>query len=367
MLITDNPKEFPGYPGFLFYAEEANDDMSNTWHLQKGLGKVRFIRWFYETNEGKIIANIQSHVFDVANENPTLVFGAAMFAYGLVDTINDVDMLVTAETIKKLAAFHGVEYILKKNNGLQSIFLSLPLCGTQVDFMAAVTVPSEDVIEPPLANTECSGLKVIDPFKQLSMYKALNRDKDQPKIKVLEESLQPLVRIQQEQGESLRLVDWKIISRFHREPCETNVIVVTDEEHLVDHLGSFLCVVFPSSDVRRCVASYRDMVSRYEQIVLRTEAKELLVVFLGCEPSDILKKTLTALNEGVVIISLPEPPQTPFSALYDVFLERYPSIKTETVESRVSSLDHWVDVKRTADRKIRQTLQDIINESSSSK
>lgn len=291
---SNTPTPFPGYPVFLFYAQEDND---TTWHMRKGLGLHRFLRWFNSTNEGNTIGRVQKYVQDLTGENPTLMFGSAVFAYGLTDTIKDVDLLVTPETIKKVAEAHSTEVEFKSSDNLKSLYLKLTLFGIEVEFLAAVTVvdhfnPGHPAIfEVKPQGDSRPGLCVIDPFQQLQIYKALNRDKDQTKIQALEKKLQPLVQLKQEKGDQLKPVDWTIFRTFERRvkslpvipeapEKDLRVVVVVPDNYPLDILGKAMCLLLPQNNVHRTVIGSTEFLTQFASVCKYAKAQVMQVLYL---------------------------------------------------------------------------------------
>ena len=161
------------------------------------IGTVWFNRVLRDSNKEtiEVLTKVCKTIKEITQEPPVLVFGSMMFFEGFVDTINDVDLLISPQAMEALENQGFGTFIWKESETIKSWYLKTSIEGVSIpiELLSELSIPDVHheggwyAIQGGRATTE--DFQVLDMESQLALYKALNRDKDFANIRALENSI----------------------------------------------------------------------------------------------------------------------------------------------------------------------------------
>ena len=171
---------------------------NNYYDLFNELGISIGVIWFNrilrdskkETTE--VLMKVCKVIKEITQEPPVLVFGSMMFFKGFVDTINDVDLLINPQAMKALENQGFGTFIWKESEKIKSWYLKTSFEGVDVPVEILSELSIRDVHQEggwrsiQGGESATAEFRVLDTGNQLTLYKALNREKDFANIRALE-------------------------------------------------------------------------------------------------------------------------------------------------------------------------------------
>jgi hypothetical protein len=123
------------------------------------------------------------------------VFGSMMFFEGFVETINDVDLLISPQAMKAIEKQGFGTFIWKESETIKSWYLKTSIEGVDVPVEILSELSIRDVHHEdgwrPIQGGQAAttDFQVLNMESQLALYKALNREKDFANIRAIENSI----------------------------------------------------------------------------------------------------------------------------------------------------------------------------------
>ena len=174
---------------------------NNLYDLINALGISTGMIWFNrvlkdtkkETTE--TLMKVCNVIKGITQELPVLAFGSMMFFEGFVDTINDVDLLISPQVMKAIEKQGFGTFIWKESATIKSWYLKTSIQGVDVPVEILSELSIRDIHHEggwrPIqgGQTATENFQVLGMESQLALYKALNREKDFANIRTLENSI----------------------------------------------------------------------------------------------------------------------------------------------------------------------------------
>ncbi len=146
-----------------------------------------------ETTE--VLMKVCKTIKEITQEPPVLVFGSMMFFEGFVETINDVDLLISPQAMKALENQGFGTFIWKESETIKSWYLKTSIEGVNIPVELLSELSICDVHHKDGWRSIQGGesataeFRVLDTGNQLTLYNALKREKDFANIRALKNSL----------------------------------------------------------------------------------------------------------------------------------------------------------------------------------
>lgn len=161
------------------------------------IGTVWFNRVLRDSNKEttEVLTKVCKVIKGITQEPPVLVFGSMMFFEGFVDTINDVDLLISPQAMKALENQGFGTFVWKESEKIKSWYLKTSFEGVDIPVELLSELSICDVHQESGwfailgGQTATEDFQVLDMESQLLLYKALNREKDFTNIRALENSI----------------------------------------------------------------------------------------------------------------------------------------------------------------------------------
>ena len=180
---------------FLVATKTDSYDLLNTLGFSSGM--VWFNRILRDSKEEttETLTKVCNAIKGINQELPVLAFGSMMFFEGFVDTINDVDLLISSQVMEAIEKQGFGTFIWKESETIKSWYLKTSIEGVDVPVeilseLSIRDVHHEDGWRPIQGGKAATtDFQVLDMESQLALYKGLNREKDYAKIRALENSI----------------------------------------------------------------------------------------------------------------------------------------------------------------------------------